>query len=154
MSDMNTAKAGQPFQLAPEEHAWGNAFYYLQGLKEMEIEFETSEDKKAELDEIIEWAKTWVFPAAGKSKVLRVEDEVERWSWETPVSYWSIRCPYCEFYNNCRKIDGIEQREECAERMNKRREGKGPICHVATVKWKVVDYSELSRRSEKRRRVE
>jgi hypothetical protein len=153
--DMNATKAEKLLGLFPEEHAWGNAFQHLQGLKELEIEFETSEDKKRELEDIITWAITWVFPAAGKLKVLQAKDKVNKWTWETPISYWSDLCPYCRRYNaNCRNSTNThQQREECSDRMRKMNEGVGPTCHVAVVKWKVVDSPKASRRREEYHRA-
>jgi len=149
VNDMKTAKTGQSTHASREQNVWGNAFNLLGSLKDLEIELETSDDKKGELDYIVEWAKTWVFPAASWSKELRMEEEVERWSWESPLSYWSHICPYCHGYEKCSVAAIREERPRCVNRTNKRSEGKGPVCHVASVKWKVVDFSEEERRQKR-----
>ncbi|KAG0652957.1 hypothetical protein D0Z07_0386 [Hyphodiscus hymeniophilus] len=45
-----------------KEGGWGTAFANLASLQELEMEFETSEDKLKELEKIVEIAKTWKFP--------------------------------------------------------------------------------------------
>ena len=65
-----------------ESGSWGSRFANLKGLKELELELETSEAKRMELDTIIEKAKAWKFPL-GDGNVLVMDAE------RTVTSVWT-----------------------------------------------------------------
>lgn len=52
------------------EQAWGSHFPEFPNLKEFELELETREDRRAELDEIVQRAQSWEFPAANGATLL------------------------------------------------------------------------------------
>lgn len=52
--------------------AWGLAFRKMPNLKTLVIEFETSEDQKANMEKIVEWAVKWRFPLTN-NEVLSTE---------------------------------------------------------------------------------
>lgn len=116
---------------------WGCAFGQLKSLKELTMEFETSEDKKTELLAIAEKARTWRFPLR-EGAVLSTEGaKASLRTWETPKIYWSDYCPYCSSPNTCRKVD--PPNEGCEKRQKLRAEDKGPVCYIASLKWKKVN---------------
>lgn len=115
---------------------WGCAFGNLRGLRELEIEFETSEDKVGELAKIVQKAKTWRFPM-GDGRVLSAEGlEAKEWKWRSPLCYWSEHCPYC--FGSVNSCQGIRtQNPQCLEKRRLRRQGLGPECTVFSVRWRV-----------------
>jgi len=126
------------------EGAWGCAFKHLGSLREVEIEFETADDKKEELLAILRWARTWRFPLAEEGLVLSAEGtDVTTMSWQTPMCYWSDICPYCGSVGSCRLVHSVPaavqtQKEECKHRMKARQLGRGPTCHVYSMLWRKV----------------
>ena len=66
--NMEREMDGDPPQLPRDFHrvvrGWGRMFLEVGGLEEVELEFETLTKNKEQLDRIMEWAKTWVFPRA------------------------------------------------------------------------------------------
>ena len=120
-------------------NVWGSAFKNLPSLKELEIEFETSDDKRHELDTIVKWAKTWKFPLHD-GRLLSTEGlEVTSSSWQSPFCCWSHQCPYCGSYHRSHcNSEGTPNEEKCAERAALRFSGLGPKCHIYSVRWKVV----------------
>ena len=65
-----------------ESGSWGSRFANLKGLKKLELELETSEAKRMELDTIIEKAPGWNFPL-GDGNVLVMDEE------STKTSVWT-----------------------------------------------------------------
>jgi hypothetical protein len=116
---------------------WGCAFENLKGLRELEMEFETSEDKVAELGRIVEKAKTWRFPLKD-GKVLSTEGlEENMWKWRGPMCLWSHWCPYCFAGSNCQ--GARTQNVQCIEKRRLRALGIGPECTVRTLRWRVAN---------------
>ena len=116
------------------ESGWGSAFGNLKGLKELEMEFETSEDKVAELGKIAEKAKTWKFPLKD-GKVLSTEGlESKTWKWRGPMCFWSERCPYCFGRAQCQGMSS-----PCVEKRRLRSEGLGPEATVVRLRWSVAN---------------
>jgi hypothetical protein len=61
-SNKNNPMSWKP-PLEIPSNGWGNAFQHLPNLKKLTMEFDTSEDKKGELETIVEWAaRVWRFP--------------------------------------------------------------------------------------------
>lgn len=65
-----------------ESGSWGSRFANLTGLKILELELETIEAKRTELDTIIEKARAWKFPL-GDGNVLVMDGEI------TEKSIWT-----------------------------------------------------------------
>jgi hypothetical protein len=111
-----------------KEGAWGYAFAELHSLKELEMEFETSEDKVEELKVILEKAKEWKFPLKN-DMVLSAEGlEAETTEWRSDACYWSDTCPYCNYGRRC--FDRPELEEKCKEKLKLKEEGKGPMVSI------------------------
>lgn len=122
------------------DDAWGSAFKRLPSLKELQIEFETSEDKEAELEQIVDWAKTWKFPMMD-GKMLSADGlDVKKKTWEGGMTFWSERCPYCGSHNRapCVNARTPNEKKECVERTKRRAHGKGPTLHVMSIRWKLA----------------
>jgi len=129
------------------ESAWGSAFKHLKSIKEVEIEFETSDDKKDELLAILKWARTWKFPLDGGMVLSAEGTDVTVMSWQTPLCYWSDICPYCGSRWSCGRVRESEPRnEKCKERMHARQLGRGPTCHIYSMLWRKVAREPNARR--------
>ena len=150
LQDMSTSSRGEELLFLP--NSWGSAFKHLPSLKSLEIEFETSDDKKDELLSILKWARTWRFPLSEDGVVLSAEGtDVTSMSWQSPMCGWSDICPYCGSHGSCRLMlnaptAGQQQKEECRLRMKARQLGRGPICHVYSVLWRKVAKEKDARR--------
>ena len=113
---------------------WGCAFGNMAALKELEMEFETSEDKAVELQRIVEKAKTWKFPLQD-GKVLSTEGlESNELKWRGPMCLWSQRCPYCSGATDCQSMNA-----PCVEKRRLRRLRLGPECTVVSLRWRVAN---------------
>ena len=119
----------------------------VKSLKELEMEFETSDDKEAELKAIVQKAQSWRFPACPQGTtqlVLSANGFQPKWSsWQGPMCYWSDFCPYCGEGTDCKVVDPPNER--CAERMRLRGQDMGPLCHVASLRWKLRKENETER---------
>ncbi|PQE03778.1 hypothetical protein CJF30_00006470 [Rutstroemia sp. NJR-2017a BBW] len=122
--------------------SWGAAFERMGRLRVLEMEFETSEDKRAELGRVVEWARSWEFPM-GERGVLSMRkgerdqrdvgpveyEEVRSWEWRGKTVHWSGECPYCRSHS-CRN-----SLEKCREKSALKRRGEGPMLLVKCCKW-------------------
>ncbi len=138
--DILTAKGGGvvPWNM----DGWGGAFAHLSSLKELEMELETSDDKKDELVAIVNWAKNWKFPFRD-GKVLSTQGVKSKslWAWNGPLKFTSEQCPHCYRYGRCRMLD--PPYEKCGERMRLKDHGLGPLCHVFSLRWKPAEDSPI-----------
>ena len=64
-----------------ESGSWGSRFAYLKGLKKLELELETIEVKRAELDTIIERARSWKFPLGDGNMLVIDQESTEKSVW-------------------------------------------------------------------------
>lgn len=65
-----------------KEYTWGGALCKIQGLKALEMEFETDELKKPQLETVVERAKGWKFPLVGNGVVLEWTGKLKEFAWE------------------------------------------------------------------------
>ncbi len=123
--------AGQ--ELEWDEGCWGSSFRYLKGLRELEMELETFEWKRDELEDIVRHAVQWRFPM-GDGKVLSAEGlDVKVRRWRGPLCGWTNRCYKCEGRDSdCKHCDEISALKS---------EGKGPMLILMSLRWKLVDTS-------------
>jgi hypothetical protein len=158
--DWRREKEGNVLHWNP--NGWGCAFSRLPSLKELEMEFETSDDKKDELMAIVEKAKTWEFPLTlpppksphersesgqegeieGKTKLVLSTEGLEPKisTWQSSMCYWSERCPNCHATRDCMKVD--PPNAKCTERMRLRGLDLGPLCYVVSLRWRVKKIEE------------
>ncbi|QSZ28561.1 hypothetical protein DSL72_003059 [Monilinia vaccinii-corymbosi] len=132
---------------------WGCAFAKTAKLEVLELEFETSEEKREELQSIVEWARTWEFPmgergvlstrkntnARAGENLKRAElGDVKMWEWRGQRCHWSDICPYC-VNDTCSLTEPAEGKngDKCRERKDLLRRGEGPMLVVMEVKWKL-----------------
>ncbi|KUI55637.1 hypothetical protein VP1G_03052 [Cytospora mali] len=127
------------------EHSptWSKMFQAMRNLKTLTISFETSEDKKDEMEEIVAWAKTWRFDIMSwrhwtrdrineRAACLVAEDKPARkMSWRGLKHHWSDFCTSC----------GANEmtRSDCACCLEKRKllqQNKGPRLLVWTLTWR------------------
>ena len=64
-----------------ESGSWGSRFANLKGLKKLELELETIEVKRAELDAIIERARSWKFPLGDDNILVMDQESIEKSVW-------------------------------------------------------------------------
>ncbi|KAJ4386003.1 hypothetical protein N0V93_008894 [Gnomoniopsis smithogilvyi] len=141
--DMQSALL-EGFEAQFEDTAWGRMFRIFANLKELSITFETSEDKKDEMEPIVEWARTWRFEIMSwRHWLLDNNDEVvahlvddnrpvKKTSWRGLRYHWSDLCPSCS-------TSISEPRQDCPychKREALLREGKGPRLLTWTRTWK------------------
>lgn len=120
------------------ESAWGYAFAELSALKELEMEFETSEDKVEELKAIVKKAKDWKFPLKN-DVVLSTEGlEAKTMEWRSNACYWSRSCPYCSSGHRCVGSLSSPLNEKCIGKQKLKLEGIGPMCTVMSLRWRVA----------------
>ena len=76
-----------------ESGSWGSRFVNLAGLKKFEMELETVEAKRNELDTIVEKAQSWKFPL-GNGNVLVMEGEnIEKSTWTGSKHFKGLSAP-------------------------------------------------------------
>lgn len=129
--DMQLALA-EGAEIQSEKIAWGRMFRVMANLKELSITFETSEDKKEEMEEIVDWARTWRFEIMSwRHWLLRDNQEVVahlvssdrpvlKTSWRGLRYHWSDSCPSCSTKiseprkdcTHCRKREALLQMEK------------------------------------------
>lgn len=127
-ADWQAMDAGEEVEW--DEACWGSAFQYLKGLREVEMELETFEYKKDELEEIVRHAVQWRFPM-GEGRELSAEGlgvEVRRW--RGPPCGWTNRCYKCE--------ERDKDCKHCEEIRALKSEGKGPMLILMSLRWKLV----------------
>ena len=69
-------KEGDPFH----PHSWGSGLRHF-NLKEFELELETVEGKRSELDDIVRRAPSWVFPTAGNRVLVLNHTKTKKTGW-------------------------------------------------------------------------
>lgn len=129
------ASGNQEFQT---NDVWGLAFRELPNLKTLRIDFETSEDKREELNTIVEWATTWRLPLRDGRCLSTAGEKVEKMSWRGRSYHWDN-----DFCRECRSrmVPGMPRppTTTCATCIQKelyKAHGYGPRLYVWTVTWK------------------
>lgn len=122
---------------------WSTIFRAMCNLKTLEISFETSEDKRDEMEEIVEWARTWRFEVMSRRYWMKQDgDEPEAYlvaehkparkmSWRGLKHHWSDICSACGA--------GRELRPDCGHCLKKHKllqQNKGPRLLVWTLTWR------------------
>lgn len=128
--------------------AWGRMFYVMANLKKLTITFETSEDKEDEMEQIVDWARTWRFQIKSWRYWMMKDNEVmahliaddtttKKTSWRGLIYHWSDVCPNCSTRVSLPKDDC----PYCQKREALMRDGKGPRLLTWTLTWssKLVD---------------
>lgn len=138
----STMEEGANIQFA--KSSWGRMFRVMANLKELSITFETSEDKKEEMEEIVEWTRTWRFEIMSwRHWLLTDNDEVmahlvadsrpvKKTSWRGLRYHWSDFCPSCS-------TSIFEPKKDCSycqKRESLLRDGKGPRLLTWTRTWR------------------
>jgi hypothetical protein len=130
-ADWRAEEAGEEVEW--DQGCWGTAFRWLKGLREVQMELETFEWKRDELEEIVRHALQWRFPM-GNRGVLSAEGtgvQVRRW-----------RGPPCGWTNSCYKCEGLDSDcKHCKEIVALKSEGKGPMLVIMSLTWKLVPAS-------------
>lgn len=82
----------------PDEHpyesgSWGSRFANLKGLKKFEMELETIEAKRKELDTIVERAQSWKFPLGDSNVLVMDEENIEMSAWTGSKHFKGLSAP-------------------------------------------------------------
>ncbi|KAI1121907.1 hypothetical protein F5Y10DRAFT_282132 [Nemania abortiva] len=118
------------------EGAWGRAFAYMSKLKTLTIDFETSEDKRAEMEAIVAWALKWRFPLQGGRHLSTGGRPASKMSWRGLKHHWSDNCVSCgRFVWNNPQGDGCPKCRETKLLVSQR---YGPQLLIWTCVWKPV----------------
>ncbi|KAK7956139.1 uncharacterized protein PG986_005361 [Apiospora aurea] len=139
--DMVTMQQGGQVPFA--DKAWGLAFEKMPKLRSLIIDFETSRDKRQEMEEIVKWAQKWKFPAAAASgesaRHFSAENNpVEKMSWQGMTYHWSDRCIGCH-KGRWQPIN--PDCPDCNEEKKLTGWGYGPRLLVWTLSWSSVPKS-------------
>ncbi|KAK8090869.1 hypothetical protein PG994_000374 [Apiospora phragmitis] len=133
--DMLTTRQGG--QVPFVENTWGLAFEKMPKLKTLIIDFETSKDKKQEMEEIVKWAQKWKFPAATTpgepTRHFSAESNpVEKMSWQGLPYHWGDFCVGC---HKPRWGPINPDCPDCMEENKLKGWGYGPRLLVWTLSW-------------------
>lgn len=93
-SDMSAE--GRDIEFARD--AWGNAFLQMSKLKTLTIDFETSADKRDEMETIVAWALKWRFPLPNGQHLSTGGQPASKMSWRGLPHHWSDCCVLCGHY--------------------------------------------------------
>ena len=80
---------GQPY----ESGSWGSRFTNLTGLKKLEMELETIEAKRMELDTIVEKARSWKFPLGDGNVLVIDENCIAKSTWMGSKHFKGLNAP-------------------------------------------------------------
>jgi len=122
------------------DQGWGYAFRNLKGLKELELELESTEDKLEELRRVAGKAKTWKFPMDGEMYLSAKGLETKTSEWRSPQICWAAICPYCG-RRGCPGAPGGFNRsldERCVRKVDLKTHGLGLICKVISLRYKLA----------------
>ena len=77
-----------------ESGSWGSRFTNLAGLEKFEMELETIEAKRNQLDTIVEKARTWRFPLKGGNVLVMDEEEnIDKSAWMGSKHFKGLHAP-------------------------------------------------------------
>ena len=76
-----------------ESGSWGSRFMHLHGLKKLEMELETIEVKRTELDTIVEKARSWKFPLGDGNMLVMDEGSTEKSVWTGSKHFKGLNAP-------------------------------------------------------------
>ena len=77
-----------------ESGSWGSRFANLAGLKKFEMELETIEAKRNQLDTIVERARTWRFPLRdGNVLIMDEEENIDKSAWTGSKHFKGLHAP-------------------------------------------------------------
>lgn len=76
-----------------ESGSWGSRFANLKGLKKLEMELETIEAKRMELDTILEKSRSWKFPLGNGNVLVMDEAKTEKAVWTGSKHFKGLNAP-------------------------------------------------------------
>lgn len=122
--DMVAEKAGEviPWNMG----GWGGAFAQLKSIKELEMEFETSDMHKDQLVAIVDRAKTWRFPLQDGMMLSAKDCIIREHTWTKPEPLFQ----------------GGSESRTFATPLHDARTEPGMLLHVRSVKWKLAKMSD------------
>lgn len=141
--DMHTSMIEGKQPRAYTYGSWSHMFLAMCNLKTLTISFETSEDKKDEMEEIVAWARTWRFKIMSwhcwvkqdvdqpQAYLIAEDKPAEKMSWRGLKHHWSDVCPACGA--------GQELGPDCGYCLKKHKllqQNKGPRLLVWTLTWR------------------
>ncbi|TGJ86667.1 hypothetical protein E0Z10_g2122 [Xylaria hypoxylon] len=113
--------------------AWGKAFSHMPKLKTLTIDFETSEDKRDEMETLVNWALKWQFPLSDGRHLSTGGQSASKMSWRGLPHHWSKQCVLCGRHPQYR-LPG-EECHKCNESRRLVSQGYGPQLLVWTCLW-------------------
>ncbi|KAI1324186.1 hypothetical protein F5Y16DRAFT_314769 [Xylariaceae sp. FL0255] len=130
MRDVMMSRTGN-VDFLPE--AWGRVFSSFSKLKTLKIDFETSYEKRAEMDDIVTWAVKWRFPLSPGRHLSAEGQTVDKVSWRGFPYDFCDRCEVCNqppFQNRHNPCVNCEETKLLCTL------GYGPQLLVWTATWK------------------
>ncbi|GAP83522.1 hypothetical protein SAMD00023353_0201070 [Rosellinia necatrix] len=118
------------------EGAWGKAFSHMLKLKTLTIDFETSEDKRDDMETIVTWALRWRFPLANGRHLSTGGQTASKMSWRGLPHHWSDKCVSCDKF--VRNSPPGQDCPKCKETRQLFSQRYGPQLLVWTCLWTPV----------------
>lgn len=107
------AKSSDPFEV----HSWGAQFRNIKGLKKFQLELETIDKKKAELDALVERAPGWRFPLGDGQLLVLDQAKTRRAGWVGQIfgrvpTYFLEILSYLSHHADRHYLDRVEHERE------------------------------------------
>jgi hypothetical protein len=93
---------------------WGSSICEIAGLKELILEFETDEKKKAQLDVVVERAKHWKFPLSNENIALAWTGKLHESSW---IGVKDLKDDYNQHLRASPVPENVPKRTYCVTKM-------------------------------------
>ncbi|KAI5926665.1 hypothetical protein F4810DRAFT_653028 [Camillea tinctor] len=129
LQEMRNNMRAEDGDVSFQERAWGLAFGHMPALRTLTIDFETSQDKKEEMEAIVAWALKWRFPLSDGRHLSTEGGPVKKTCWRGLAYHWS------SVVRNCYKIRECDPNCSCLGRKGLEARGFGPMLYVWTVTW-------------------
>ncbi|KAI3329795.1 hypothetical protein F4824DRAFT_372239 [Ustulina deusta] len=130
--DMSTETGNVEFAAG----AWGRVFSHMSKLKTLTIDFETSEDKRDEMEALVAWALKWQFPLSHDRHLSTGGQPASKTSWRGLPHHWSNQCVSCGRLTQYR-LPG-DDCPKCSEMRGLVSQGYGPQLLIWTCLWQPV----------------
>ncbi len=123
-----------------EAGSWGQRFENMKGLKTFELELETVESKREELNIIIQRAPTWKFRLGDGQLLLLDENKIEEITWTGSKHFKGLNAPSVPAGLQLRQGSAVSFSGLSKKRMNSEPEELGPgdslAYYVVTLTWR------------------
>ena len=122
---------------------WGLAFRYLPNLKSLVMDFDATDNIRADMETLVEWAvRTWRFPLGpnrpdGMHYLSTEGNPVQKTSWRGLPAHWPVSCPSDDgsFHDDGEYVHTRRGCGSCRRRSLLTEHGHGPRMYTWTITW-------------------